>query len=202
MDKLPRITLLAVLVILAIGTFSLIVSRGKVQNGSPSLALPVAKADLPSETAVGSPDGKFTLMMREEKGKENVTYSFRITASADGTQKGIFTKTVPVGTTLAIPQNTFSPDDKYVFLKETSSGGTQYIVLSASGVSLNKDGQTLEISSLFEAKYPDLKITDATGWGGMTLIVFNAEKKDGGQGSSFWFDVTGHSFIQLSSHFN
>jgi len=202
MEKRPSITILAVFAVLAIGVFSLIMSRGKTQNGIPTYVLPEAKADLPKETAVGSPDGKLTVTMREEKGKEDTTYSFKVTTSADGSYKEVFRKTVPVGTTVTIPANTFSPDNKYLFLKETSSGGTKYLVLSASGASLTEDGSDLEISSLFEAKYPDYKITGATGWGGMTLIVFNTGKKDGGVGPSFWFDAVSHSFIQLSSQFN
>jgi hypothetical protein len=202
MEKHPSVTILAVFAILAIGAFSLIVNHGKVQNSPYSPALPAAKADLPKESSVGSPDGKATITMKEEKGKENSTFTFRVTNSADGSQKEIFAKTEPIGTTLSIPANTFSPDDKYLFLKEIASGETHYLVFSASGVSLTKNGQELEISSLFEEKNPNLKITDATGWGGMTLIIFNTEKKDGGQGPSFWFEVTSHSFIQLSSLFN
>jgi len=131
--------------------------------------------------------------MKESKTQDNTTYSF-LTTNSDGTQKEVFTKIVPSTSTLSIPANTFSPDDKYIFLKEDDSGLVDYFVVTPSG--------TLDISSLFAAKYPNYKITDVTGWGGMTLIVVNVNNSDGSIGPSFWFNVSGKSFIQLSDRFN
>jgi len=167
-----------------------------------SYSPPVVKADELLETMVGSPDGKLSLKMREEKGETDTTYSFMIMDLVKGSEKEIFWKKVPLGTTLSIPLNTFSPDDKYIFLKETGEGGIGYLLLSASGTPLDKDALTLEISGLFLDKYPDYIITDVTGWGGVNLIVINTDKSDGGTGPSFWFDVSSHSFIQLSTRFD
>ena len=61
---------------------------------------------------------------------------------------------------------------------------------------------TIEFAELFESKYPEYKITAVTGWGGLNLIVINTDKIDGGTGPSFWFDLSGHSFIRLSNRFN
>jgi hypothetical protein len=61
----------------------------------------------------------------------------------------------------------------------------------------------LEFSSLFYEKFPGYKITEATGWGGLNLIVFNTvEAESGKRGPSFWFEVPTHSFIRLSTQFN
>lgn len=199
MEKHPRIILL---VVLAIGVASVVFARGKGQNNPPSYAPPEAKADIPNESVAEAPDGKLILTMKEEKGKENIIYSFKVTTNADGLWKEIFTSTVPAETTMEIPRNTFSPDGKYVFLKETAFGETHYLVLSTSGTPLTKDGQTLDITGRFGEKYPDYVITEATGWGGVGLIVFNTSKKDGSRGPSFWFEVPSGAFIQLSSQFN
>lgn len=205
MGKRLSIIILVILAVSAAGLGSVILTRGKaekIQNKPPSYAPPVAQASASQETTVGSPDGKLSLTMKQVKGKEDVTYVFFVTNSTDDSQKEIFRKTSPVGTTMSIPGNTFSPDDKYVFLKESNSLGTRYLVLSVSGTPLTKDGSTLEISSLFAAKYPDLKITDVTGWGGVNLIIFNTDKAEGGTGPSFWFEVPSGGFIQLSNRFN
>jgi len=162
----------------------------------------IAKANPPNEAEVGSPDGKWTLKMKEEKGKGEATYIFWIINLADGSQNEIFRKTISLGTTMVIPANTFSPDDKYVFLKEVDSGGIKYLALSATGGLVAKDTQTFEIASLFAEKHPDYKITDVTGWGGVNLLVINTSKDGGGQGPSFWFDMGSQSFIQLSNRFN
>ncbi len=156
----------------------------------PAYAPPMAIATSPQETTIEAPDGKNKLIMKEEKGKETTTYTFSIQDKMSWVSKEVFTKTVPLGTYISIPFNTFSPDNKYIFLQE---GNTYFVPL--------KDG-VLDINSLFAAKHPDYTIADVTGWGGMTLLVVNTNKVNGDQGPSFWFDVTSKSFIQLSSHFN
>jgi hypothetical protein len=98
--------------------------------------------------------------------------------------------------------NTVSPDNKYFFIKETVPGKTLYLVFSADGKPITKESHYVEFAEKFSARYPDLKITEATGWGGMNLIVFNTDKADGGSGPSFWFEVPNGSFIQLSNRFN
>jgi hypothetical protein len=153
----------------------------------PSPVSPVVKAEEPKQTVVISPDGKVSLKMREEKGENEIIYTF---SSANIN----FTKNVPLGSTMSIPLNTFSPDNKYVFVKETGPFGDKYYVFL--------DNQLVEISSLFYAKHPEYKITDMTGWGGVNLIVFNTDKIEGGTGPSFWFEIPSKSFIQLSNRFN
>jgi len=208
MEKHPRILISAVLAFLIVGFLSVLPTRGQQpkitlpNSQGTSYTPPVARADASQETTVRSPDGKWALKMKEEKGKENVIYVFSILSSSDGSQKEIFRKTVSTTSTMSIPVNTFSPDDKYIFLKEMGVGGAGYLVFSVSGAPLVKDTLTVEISGLFADKYPDYKITDVTGWGGVNLIVINTDKSDGSLGSSFWFDVASRSFIKLSTRFN
>jgi hypothetical protein len=212
MEKLPKTAILVFIVLVVIGlVFGFF--RGQqpkkvptpglpVTNNEASYALPAAKADVPRETSVGSPDGKWSLKMKEEKGKDETTYIFWTINLADSSQKEIFRKTVPTTTTLEVPLNSFSPDDKYIFLKETGLGEDHYLVLTTSGIPLAEGVLTVEISGLFMAKYPEYVISDVTGWGGVGLIVFNTDKKEGGTGPSFWFEVPALGFIRLSTRFN
>jgi len=177
-------------------------SQNSVSSQKPSATPPMAFASQALLPTVESSDGNWKITMKEAKTKENTTYTFSVINEADSTSTDIFTQTVPTGTTMSIPDNTFSPDDKYLFLRETGAAGNQYLVLTLSGENITKDAQTLEISSLFAAKYQNYKITDVTGWGGMNLIVFNTDKVTGGQGPSFWFEVPSKAIIQLSNRFN
>ncbi len=191
----------ATLVILA--TALLFAFQPRTQKSQPpDYAPPIAKANTIQDTAVSSSDGKLILSMREEKGKADVTYTFSIGESAGGSQKEIFRKTALAEGVFSIPRNTFSPDNKYLFLKESDAGKTSYLVLSTAGTWLAKDSAFLEFAGAFESKYPDYKITDATGWGGINLIVFNTDKASGGAGPSFWFEVPSGVFIRLSNRFN
>lgn len=154
----------------------------------------------PRETNEISPDGLMTLIMKEEKIEGAVKYSFLVRDSETNTTSTIFTKSVFSGEKISIPANTFSPDKKYVFLKESDGIKTSYFVLSIDSSLGAQD--PLDISSQFAAKYPDLIVTDMTGWGGINLIVINTNKADGGKGPSFWFDIPSKSFIQLSNRFD
>ncbi len=176
------------------------VKYGKSQSPTPSFAAPPYMLEPtptpnPNSQTVTSPDGKMTLKMIRQKGQNDWEW---IVFADD---KQIFSVNLPEDTTLTVPFNTFSPDNKYVFLKETSPSLVSYPVFATSGQPLTQDGSMLEFSSLFSAKFPSYRITEATGWGGVNLIVFNTAKSDGGGGPSFWFEVPTHVFILLSHKF-
>lgn len=152
-----------------------------------------ANADGSKITTVGSPDGKASVTMTES-GKSPVTYVFILKDEKTGLKQQIYKKSVNEGTRITIPLNTFSPDNKYLFLKEDSAMGTTYFVPMGDS--------ELNINQLFASKYKDFVITDVTGWGGMNLIVVNTDKIGGGVGPSFWFEVPSKSFIRLTNRFN
>jgi hypothetical protein len=161
---------------------------------------PVPQAEIPPVeasqlTSVNSPDGTQTLSMKTSKKNGMMTYSFTIGG------REIFADTVDPSISFSIPGNTFSPDNKYVFLKETGNAGSSFFALTGSADSSTQNDQTANITSLFAAKFPNLKIEDATGWGGINLIVFNTLNSDGSRGPSFWFEMPSHAIIQLANHF-
>jgi len=149
-----------------------------------------------------SPDGKAILTMRKQKKNEEMAYAFLTSTTTDPTQKEIFTKTVPKSQTIKIPFNAFSPDNHYVFLTENTGTQTNYYVFQANGDPIGKDIQPINITDLFIKKLPNFTLVEATGWASETLVVLNANKLDGSQGPSFWFDVPSQTFIQLSTKFH
>jgi len=186
-----------ILIFISIAVIGIILAKFSTKPpkaASDTQPFPVVEAQTPESTSVDSPDGKLMLTMKKEKNQDGTIYTFFTTDTASGIQKDVFTKTVPSEDVISIPDNTFSPDNKYIFLKEESLGQTNYFAVTPAG--------TLDISASFSLKYPKFKITDVTGWGGMTLIVVNTNKEDGSLGPSFWFDVSSKSFIQLSTRFN
>jgi hypothetical protein len=202
MGKLPfKLLLLAVALVAVFAAVALL--RSGRQKPAPSMAAPVFELTPgPSMVVeVEAPNGKATLILREKRVVEGTKWLLSVKGE-EGTEKEILTKILPSGSSLSIPYNTFSPDNKFVFLKETSPGGVSYLVLATSGAPLTKDTQGLEIVSLFTQKYPNFKITDVTGWGGPTLVVINTDNQDGTIGPSFWFDVGSRSFIRLTNRFN
>jgi len=174
----------------------LIIWRYKPQP-APINIITTEPSPSPELTSTGqSSDGKIALTLIEKPEVDQSLWTLIVQ------EKKIWSKTLNNQTTLSLPFNTVSPDNQYLFLKQTDTYNTRYLILTTNGESLTKDIQILEFTSLFETKYPDLKITDATGWAAPTLIVFNTDKKKGGLGPSFWFDLSNQSFIQLSNRFN
>lgn len=196
-----KFIILACLALSAISIFYLLRPKAPSQPEVVKYPAPEAKANLKVQSMVSSPDGKWILTVKEDKSKDSVSFRFEITGP-DISRKEIFSKLLPVGSTLSIPANTFSPDDKYFFLKETGANGTSYLVFTTSGEPIAEDVQNFEFAGMFAQKHENYKITDATGWGGVNLIVFNTDKAAGGAGPSFWFEVPSTAFIQLSNRFN
>lgn len=163
---------------------------------------PIPTTTPPKETTVIAPDMKQTLIMKEQKDSESVRHSFLTVDKEGETPKQVFSKTVDAERSISIPFNTWSPGNKYLFLKEASFGKGNYIVLTSNGSPLSKNFQTVNIGDLFNEKYSDYIITDVTGWAAPTLIIVNTNNADGTTGPSFWFDVTTLSFIKLSIRFN
>jgi hypothetical protein len=167
----------------------------KIPQIYPETQLIISPVEASEPILKDSPDGKLTLLAKTVKSKNEVTYTFTVTG------KEIFVKTVNPSVAISIPYNTWSPNGKYIFLKENSTKGVRFFVLSTSAASSDQNDQTADITDLFAKKYPDLTIGDVTGWGGVNLVVLNSIKGDGGRGPSFWFEMPTHSFTQLSMRF-
>jgi len=198
MGKHSRLIILICFVVSVVGfLFVLFLRPNKPKTSPPPTHLePIKVANaqaLTNDTEIGSPDGKWALKERREKTNDSTIYTYITVNLTSGAQKEILKKTVPEGTTITVPLNTFSPDDKYMFLKEEGPDGIKYLVFP---------GADVEVSSLFAAKYPEYVITDVTGWGGYSLLVVNTDKKEGGVGPSFWFEAGSHAFTKLSTRFN
>ncbi|HSX49090.1 MAG TPA: hypothetical protein VLE44_02420 [Candidatus Saccharimonadales bacterium] len=131
-----------------------------------------------------SPDGKRTLTMKTVTSGDLTTYSF-----TDGSTV-LFTKTLPKDSKMGIPSNTWSPDDKKFFVKETNSGNTNYYVIPGED----------NVADLFKQKYPAATLQEITGWADPGLLILNVNID--GKDASFWYELTSKSFIRLSNRFN
>lgn len=185
-----------ILLVIFVGVISVYSGKSQKPIGTEAAQyLPVALA-APLKSNIMSPDGKASLTVKERKDGVSTLWTVMVDNNV------VFSESLPDNVSVYVPFNTFSPDDKYIFLKEVSNGNDTYIVLTTSGKPILVSGEDLEISKYFYGRYADYKITDVTGWAAPTLIVVNADKVDGGESPSFWFDVSSKSFTQLSTRFN
>lgn len=164
---------------------------------APAVSVPMAK-----ETVIESPDGKMKLTMQEKRENKRITYTFSTSEKDKAEKKLIFTQELTATQSASVPFNTWSPDDKYVFLKLEAGNNPNYYVLSATGNPLSTDNAYINIADLFSQKYTDYFLTDVTGWAAPDLLILNTKKISGEQGPSLWFDIQSQKFIQLSTLFN
>jgi len=144
---------------------------------------------------LGINDKVVEALIKKTKNENSVNYVFTVG------QKSIFQKGVEPVTSFLLPANAWSPDNKFVFLKQIEATGSSFFVLSVGKDYLSQNEKTSNISDIFNSKYPDLSIDDVTGWGGVNLIIVNSNKSEGVRGPSFWFDAISHSLIKLSTLF-
>ena len=157
---------------------------------------PSPKPSVPQIKTVSSPDGNVEAKLTQLQGNPKNTWTFNVG------DKKIFESESPISTIFTVPDNTFSPDNKYVFLIENAGGIKSYIVFKANGEAFSDTQSSVEIASLFEQKVPGFKITDVTGWAAPNLLIVNTDKAEGGEGPSFWFSVNSENFTKLSNRFN
>jgi hypothetical protein len=182
-------------------SLSLVLLLLVILQRQPSLPAAILELSLPnpapSATTVFtgiSADGKVNLQLT--KTPQDTDSNWELTSRlTDQPAQTIWTATLSAATIVSLPFNTVSPDNKYLFLKQADAGQTAYLVMKT-------DGQApVDFFPLFTEQFPEYRIKEATGWGGINLIVFNTLAEKDTPGPSFWFEVPSRSFIRLSGRF-
>lgn len=169
-------------------------------NTTPSFTVskitPIAKIDTASQI---SPDGtKKFVMESTHNANGTVTYIFTTTDASGNNQYRIYTTTVLGSDTLSIPFNTWSPDNKYVFIQKNNHEG---YLFKANGESMTTQEPYFDVATLFTSKIKNNVYDRTTGWASPTLLIVNTLTPDNTKGPSYWFEVPSKAIIQLSSPF-
>ena len=199
-----------IVVIISAVTLSILVYQYFVYRTrqEPTIS-PVTALSIPTPTptviflpvSVDSPDGTRTLTMKYQENNTTATYSFFASEKPENLEKLIATKTVPALYTFSIPDNTWSPDNKYAFVTESTPTKKSYFIFPASESLPENNLQNTDVHALFSQKYPQYILTDITGWVAPNLLIMNTTADGGERGPSFWFDITTQVFIQLGTLF-
>ncbi len=152
--------------------------------------------------SVDSPNGKFNLTLKKHKNQNTITYSFFVKDVEKNEEILVFTKELTSPNSMSIPFNSFSPNNKYLFLKELTSGKANYYVMSVNLTPFKNEEKYLNVSDFFTKKYDKLILGDITGWADPNLLIVNTNTLDGKPSYSLWFEISSNSFIQLATRFN
>lgn len=166
---------------------------GLVQkNYSPPVLVQSTPTPVGTDKEVHSPDGTMKVIMRSKKDQSGLTtYSFFIADILGQNEKYLFTRTVSQGQSMVIPENSWSPDNNYLFLRENKPSSFDILVFKSSGESFSDGKKYIDVLSLFDNNKIKYNIKDITGWDSPTLLHVKTEK------NPYWFDITTNSFMQL-----
>ena len=165
---------------------------------SPS---PVPKDE--NETASQtSSDGKLQLTLKTHSTAGTKTYSYVVAPTTDSSNNlAILTDTVDGDTVYTIPYNTFSTDNKYLFVEKSVKGMKHVLIFKTSGEPFAGREQSIDVRALFSAYTSDYAFSEVTGWASETLLIIRSVKADSTSGPSYWLNVSTRSFTRLSNRF-
>lgn len=148
---------------------------------------------------IHSPDGKNKIIMNRKDNPDGTTaYSFTTSDINGDNSKEIFSKTLSTNQSMDIPYNSWSPNNKYVFLKEENSGFKNFYVFNADGTPFS-NGAYINVVPTFIAKDTGTVLADVTGWDSNTLLHVKSNENDGTRGPTFWFEIPSQAIIRLAS---
>lgn len=107
----------------------------------------------------------------------------------------IYETTLPKGSNLSIPVNSWSPNNKFVFVKESTSSSSSYLVFNASGEKFGDD-QFIDVGKAFDSKDNGFTLDDVSGWDSDTLLHVDASNAD--SHVHFWLEVPSGAVIRLA----
>lgn len=205
-DKKPFfifVPVFAALVLVALFTIRLSDSSGSLGNGLslaknipiPTVVQVQAKTDT---TEVHSPDGSMKIVVKKTFNTQTLAnYTVSVSEVSATFEKIIFSKNLGENQAIQIPDNSWSPDNKYLFLKENDNGKLSFFVLKATGGVFSDGKEYIDVVPLFEDKKYGFRLSDITGWDSNSLLhVFTVSENDT-KGPSFWFDVESKNFSVL-----
>lgn len=177
------------------------VNNLNIQNTVNDEMVP-APTSIKSQNAQISPDGIFELLLETETQLLNqMSYTISVREVATGNHHTVFTETISAQTSVTIPFNTWSADNKHFFITLQNGIEQKNLVFKASG-ELIAEAPYINVNSHFSEKEIPYLFNEMTGWASQNLLVIKTVKADGSEsGPSYWFDITNKTFIQLSSQF-
>ncbi len=187
-------------------------------NNTPKIqktfALPIVQGiDVPTPTPTSeptpavetfsqpAPNGAKKVTMKVSTNKDATkTYSFTTSDGDDSNQKSIYSVTLPPEENMSLPFNSWSPDDKYLFLTHHTAAVNEALVFRGDGTPMTELDQHYEVYATFKAKNITNTYNETTGWASETLLIVNTTTP-GGTVQSYWFEVPSKAIIPLSTQF-
>jgi hypothetical protein len=159
-------------------------------------------ATTPTTTSQISPNGKKQVIAETIQNKDySYSYTLYVADGSGNDKQVVFSKNFDTSGSVAIPFNTWSPDNRYFFIEETEKGIMNVLVFKASGEPFANTAAYLNLTDAFNKRNTGNNYDVATGWASETLIIINTTTQENKKGPSYWFEVPSTAIIQLSTRF-
>lgn len=181
----------------------------KEEASTQSLAAPLpgditpilSPSTQPKEQSQIAPDGKFTLWLSLRSVSQAETqYQLFVEDVQTSERNLVYTENFTDESKFFIPFNTWSPGNKFFFIKQVRADGEHFLVFNADGTAFEQ-GPYLDITNFYKEAEIDFDLDDVTGWAAPTLLLVLTINKDMEKGPSYWFEVPSKKFIRLSTQF-
>lgn len=196
--------LIGTLVVLVILTGGVYIVRQKsptflsfATSDSPTIST-APKVPVTSLQSVHSPDGTLKLVLKTQTLPNGQTI-YTVTASDvnGGSRRMVYETTMPEGSQILLPPNSWSPDNKFLFLKVHFPQGLSAFVFQADTSAFSDGSKYIDVLTLFHTQFPDAILRDVTGWDDPSLLHVMTYTADKTIGTSYWFDIWSRGFIPL-----
>lgn len=152
---------------------------------------------------ISAPNEKATLFVENIKLPHgNTEQTFRIKTDSAAASVEIYSLESDDKNFINVPLNTFSPDNRFIYLIEEGENHREFLLFRTDGKNIKGDQKFIEVINYFNYKNPDYVVTDVTGWGSYTQLVINTDNSDGKRGPSWWLDAGMLTFYKLTTRFN
>lgn len=183
----------------------IIIFVGVLVTKSKPVEVPLKAAEPPkTEVAISlhtvhSPDGARKVVLKTQPLSEGQMNYVVTTSDMNGSDRhGIYEATLKEGSEIVLSPNSWSPDNKFVFIKTNKEGVIGALVFQQDGSSCADGTMYIDVSSIFNEQFSDRTIRDISGWDDSALLHVMTFNTDNTVGFSYWFDIWGKSFIQLA----
>lgn len=169
---------------------------------APLTPTPTAKpTPTPTTFSQISPDGKKKVsMIVTQHSSTSTSYAFTISDGNGSNSQPLYSINLPTGEYMSIPFNTFSPDDKYLFLEHITKDGTEAFAFRTDGTPLGQDSQYDNVTQIFNAHQTGNTYTTTTGWASGTLLIVDT-KTPNNTIQSYWVELPSKAVIPLATQF-
>jgi len=142
-------------------------------------------------------DGSLRLVGERNVMGERASYSFKVLDSQNNSSLLLFDTVADPGQTFTIPFNSWSSDNKHLFIQKNDLNGKDYYVFKADGSLFSDEKKYLEVGEYWKLSKNMDVIDHVSGWAGGDLLVSYTTRPDGTGSSAYWFVVGSRKFMQV-----